>query len=431
MHQSPVRPGPSRHPLAELRRPGAANRRRGIPSVCSAHPLVLEAALLEAAENGTPVLIEATCNQVNHEGGYTGLTPAAFRDAVLAIAAKVGLPPDRILLGGDHLGPNPWKTLEAEEAMRRSEQMVAAYVEAGFTKIHLDTSMGCRGEPVALADQTTSARAARLAATVEAVATRCKVEPWYIIGTEVPTPGGALEAIDTLAVTRPESAAHTVEVHRRAFESHGVGGAFARVVGLVVQPGVEFGSENVVSYVPERAAALSAVLADLPGIVFEAHSTDYQSLPSLTALVQGGFAILKVGPALTFAMREALYGLDAIAGILFPERPSLVGEMENIMLAQPGNWRSHYHGSNAELRAQRHFSYSDRIRYYWPHPRAARAVEQLLIQLEAKPLPETLISQYLPRLYARVRSGDIAAQPRALVVESIRDVLRLYAAACR
>ena len=272
----------SKHPLEALACPLANGRRRGITSVCSAHPLVIEATLRHAFEQGAVALIEATCNQVNQEGGYTGMTPVQFRDTVFELAAKVGMPSDRILLGGDHLGPNPWKALTAEEAMRRSELMVAAYVEAGFTKIHLDTSMGCRGELTALPESITSGRAARLAAIAEKTSARCGVVPWYVIGTEVPIPGGAHEIIDTLAVTSPEAASRTYELHREAFKAAGIGDAFARVVGLVVQPGVEFSSENVVEYVPERAANLSAVLKSLPGLVFEAHSTDYQPAESLS-----------------------------------------------------------------------------------------------------------------------------------------------------
>ena len=358
------------------------------------------------------------------------MTPARFRDAVLGGAARAGLSSDQILLGGDHLGPNPWKALPAEEAMRRSELMVAAYVEAGFTKIHLDTSMGCRGEPAGVDEQATSARAARLAAVAEATAQRCGSVPWYVIGTEVPIPGGALEAIKTLEVTRPEAASRTVALHRQAFEAAGVGDAFARVIGLVVQPGVEFGSENVVAYQPDLAVALSAVLHSLPGLVFEAHSTDYQPISCLAALVRDGFAILKVGPALTFAMREALYGLDAIAHAIDPAAPSLTVEMEALMCQQPANWRGYYVGSETEQRILRHFSYSDRIRYYWPLEQAESAVERLLRQLESVHLPETLISQYLPRQYQRVRSGEVAASPRALIIELIGAVLREYRTAC-
>ncbi len=123
---------------------GRAGVPAGITSVCSAHPMVLEAVMRHASPH-TAVLIEATCNQVNHEGGYTGLTPAAFRDLVHAIADEVGLPRERIMLGGDHLGPNPWRHLPPETALAHAEEMVASYVAAGYEKIHLDTSMGCLG----------------------------------------------------------------------------------------------------------------------------------------------------------------------------------------------------------------------------------------------------------------------------------------------
>lgn len=400
----------------------------GITSVCSAHPTVIEAALRQADQGGTTALIEATCNQVNQEGGYTGLDPAGFRDLVFGLADRVGLPRARVVLGGDHLGPNPWRALPAETAMRRAEAMVAAYVAAGFTKIHLDTSMGCAGEPAALPDETTAARAARLAVVAEAGGTA----PRYIVGTEVPTPGGATEAITHLEVTRPEAARATYNVHRRAFAAAGAEAAFERVAALVVQPGVEFGHTDVAVYRPAAAASLSAILADLPCVVFEAHSTDYQPAEAFAALVRDGFAILKVGPALTFRLREALYGLDAIAVALDPEWAphSLVAAMERAMLADPSHWRSHYHGAPPAQRVLRHFSYSDRIRYYWPTPAARDAVSRLLRSLSGQEIPDVLVSQYLPRLYDRVAAGLMAKQPEILVMESVRDVLRDYAAAC-
>jgi D-tagatose-1,6-bisphosphate aldolase subunit GatZ/KbaZ len=405
---------------------------RGLTSVCSAHPWVIEAALLQALEDGGPALIEATCNQVNQEGGYTGLTPAAFRDQVLTIAECVGLPRGQVILGGDHLGPNPWRHLPAPEAMARAEAMVAAYAEAGYGKIHLDTSMGCAGEAAGLPDEVTAERAARLAAVAEAAAKRAGTAPRYVIGTEVPTPGGALEESLHLQVTRPGAAVATYEVHRRAFASAGAASAFERVAALVVQPGVEFGHASVVVYQPERARDLSASLRSLPGLVFEAHSTDYQPAASLAALVRDGFAILKVGPGLTFAMREALYAADQIAAVLRPSdaRP-LAAVMEEVMLADPTHWRSHYRGTPEEQRVLRHYSYSDRIRYYWPAPAAGQAVETLLARLEGCRIPETVVSQFLPLLYGRVASGCLPGEARRLVTETVRDVLRAYAAACR
>ena len=418
-----------RQVLAKLAGADAAARLRGIPSVCSAHPLVLEAALRRGLRHGVPVLIEATCNQVNQEGGYTGMTPADFRAFVEAIARRLGFPLNDLILGGDHLGPNPWKSLPAEDAMLRAEAMVAAYVAAGFRKIHLDCSMGCAGEPAALGDEVTAGRAARLAGIAEQQAAQTGGSLVYIIGTEVPPPGGATHAITELEVTSPGAVRGTLDVHRRAFADAGVEAALERVIGIVVQPGVEFGNANVVLYRPDRARNLSAALTHMPGLVYEAHSTDYQPAAALRALVDDGFAILKVGPGLTFALREALYGLDAIAAELDGDSRSLQTAMEALMLAQPQHWSSHYPGGPGEQRLQRHFSYSDRIRYYWPEPRAQAAVEALMARFNGRVIPQTLISQYLARLYLKVVSDGLAAAPRDLCLAAIDAALDPYYAA--
>jgi D-tagatose-1,6-bisphosphate aldolase subunit GatZ/KbaZ len=406
--------------------------RSGITSVCSGHPLVIEAALLQARAAEAPLLIEATSNQVNHRGGYTGLTPSAFQDMVHDIARKVGYPAERIILGGDHLGPSPWRRLPAETALAEAETMVAAYAGAGYKKLHLDTSMGCQDEPEHVGDALTAERSARLARVAERAAAGAGTTVQYVIGTEVPAPGGALHDITVLEVTRPEAVYATLDAHRLAFAAVGENAAFERVIAVVAQPGVEFDSEKVVAYEPERARNLIAALDQLPGLVFEAHSTDYQSLESLTELVRGGFAVLKVGPGLTFAMREVLYGLDHIAGELWDEwrDRSLMRVMEEEMLARPRYWEPYYPGAPQWQRAMRHFSYSDRIRYYWATPAAEDAVERLFDHLSRTNIPAPLVSQFLPTLYERVASGRISSAPRALVLEAVKDVLSRYGAAC-
>jgi len=413
--------------LAALARARAAGMPRGITSVCSAHELVIEAALLQAAEDGTDALIEATCNQVNQDGGYTGMTPAGFRDFVLAAAARTGFAPERIILGGDHLGPNPWKHLPADQAMARAEDMIAAYAAAGFAKLHLDASMGCAGEPAALPDEVIAGRAVRLAARSEAASAGLAARPVYVIGTEVPTPGGAAGSLDHLRPTTPEAVLATYGVHERAFHQTAPA-AWPRVLAIVVQPSVEFGNEDVAVY--QGAAALSGALRQMPGLVFEAHSTDYQPEEALRRLVVDGFPILKVGPGLTFALREALYGLDAIDAVLNPDAPRLAATMEALMLAHPEHWRNHYPGTATQRRVLRHYSYSDRIRYYWPAPKAREAVGGLLKRLGRTTIPATLISQHLPKLYERAVAGQLEVEPRALLIEAVRDVLRTYSRAC-
>jgi len=414
-------------PLPPLVSDRLTDGRAGVTSVCTAHPLVIEAALSLGLRTGRRVLVEATCNQVNQEGGYTGMTPAEFRRFVEGVASRVGFESDRVILGGDHLGPNPWKHLPPAEAMRRAEAMIEAYARAGFAKLHLDTSMGCAGEPAALSDETIAKRAAALAKIAEGASGEGPA-PVYIIGTEVPVPGGAQHALDSLEVTRPEAALRTVDVHRKAFGAAGLEAAYERVVGVVVQPGVEFGSAEVIAYKPQNAKRLTAALASLPGFVFEAHSTDYQPAACLDALVKDGFAILKVGPWLTFALREALYGLDAIARFLdpAPADDGLLAAMEGLMLREPANWRKYYEGGPDELRLHRHFSFSDRIRYYWPHSEARAAVDRLFAKLGDNPLPEPLVSQYLGGLYSEVLDGSLSTRPRDLAIGAVQRVLRRY-----
>lgn len=406
----------------------------GITSVCSAHPLVIEAALRFARDNArTPVLIEATSNQVNQDGGYTGMVPAQFRAFVEGIADTVGLPRDAILLGGDHLGPNAWTALPAAEAMAKAETMVSDYVRAGFRKIHLDCSMSCADDPMPLAERTVAERAARLCRAAEAAFVGAPEDaPVYVIGTEVPVPGGAAEDLEELAVTRPDDALATIAMHRDLFAAEGLADAWPRVIALVVQPGVEFDHDKVVDYRPDHATALSAAIEAVPHLVYEAHSTDYQTGAALAALVRDHFAVLKVGPGVTFALREALWALDAIEAELFPaeSRAGLRHVTLAYMHAHPEHWRKYYSAVGPELDRQLQFSLSDRIRYYWPVPEIAAAQERLFANLRSVPPSLPLLSQYLPSAFAAVRSGAITLDPRDLVYAHIAATLRLYDGAC-
>ena len=414
----------------------------GITSVCSAHPMVLRAAVQEAVATGGAVLVEATSNQVDQFGGYTGMRPAQFRDLMLELARDEGLPVDRLVLGGDHLGPNTWRGLPADAAMEHAEGLVEAYVAAGYTKIHLDCSMACADDTEPLTDEVVAARAARLAAVAErAAAATERVSagapaqrlPRYVIGTEVPVPGGAHERIDTLTPTAPQAARATLRAHQQAFAAAGLGPAWDRVIALVVQPGVEFDATRVVDYARDRIGGLGTVIEEHPQLVLEAHSTDYQTPTHLRELVEDHWAVLKVGPGLTFALREALFALAAIEDELVEPagRSQLAAVVDRVMLAEPRWWQGYYEGDEDEQRLARRYSYSDRVRYYWPHPEISAAQQRLLDNLRARPIPLPLLSAYLPDQYTRVRAGELGTDPAALAIDRVRDVLRGYAAACR
>ena len=418
-------------PLLDIVHRHTSGEALGIYSVCSSHPLVLEATLRLAQQTGSQALIEATSNQVNQDGGYTGLRPAAFLDLVYRLAANVGLPVARVLLGGDHLGPNCWKSLPSENALQYSDVLVRDYVEAGFRKIHLDCSMSCADDPQVLGDELIAQRTAALCAVAEhAWRVRGGAAPVYIIGSEVPVPGGANEALHELVVTTPAAAHATIEAHRVAFTHRGLHDAWTRVIGLVVQPGVEFDHDQVIDYQPLKAALLSKSIESVPGMVFEAHSTDYQTPAALAALVRDHFAILKVGPAVTFALREGFWALAAIAGELdVKEGELLKNALLEEMQRDPKYWKAYYQNP-ARQPFDMQFSLSDRIRYYWSAPTVTLACARLIDQLTAIAIPATLLSQYMPSQYAAVRAGHLKNDPRAMLLDSVALVLRGYSQAC-
>lgn len=406
----------------------------GIYSVCSAHPLVLRAAIDQALADDAYVLIEATSNQVDQFGGYTGMQPADFRDLVHSIADEAGLARDRVVLGGDHLGPNRWQSEEPESAMAKADDLVAVYVEAGYTKIHLDCSFSCAGDPFPITDEIAAERAARLLKVAEEAAMRAGTagQVRYVIGTEVPVPGGHAEELGVLTPTSKAAAAATLAAHQAAFERVGLNNIWPRIAALVVQPAVEFDHLKVIDYVSAGTEQLRTVLDDEPTLVFEAHSTDYQTPENLAQLVRDHWAILKVGPGLTFNLREGLFALAKIEDELVApdQRSRLIDVIEEVMVAEPGYWQKYYEGDAAALRLARRFSYSDRMRYYWPNEQISAAVETLLANLDRVGIPEPLVSQFLPLQYARVRAGQLELSAKALLLDKVRDAMRPYAAAC-
>jgi D-tagatose-1,6-bisphosphate aldolase subunit GatZ/KbaZ len=415
--------------------------RAGICSICSANRYVLEAAMIDARERGGTVCIESTSNQVNQYGGYSGMQAGDFVAFVREIAGGAGLPVERVLLGGDHLGPNPWAHEPAQSAMKKACELVRSYVLAGYAKIHLDASMRCADDPDPeggqLAAETVTRRAAELCRAAEEAQAEMpagSTSPLYIIGTDVPPPGGEREE-SRIWTTSVEDLDRTVTLTREAFHDAGLHAAWNRVAAVVVQPGVEFGDSTVFDYVREKARPLSARIKEYDGLVFEAHSTDYQTPAALKQMVEDHFAILKVGPWLTFTVREAVFALESIEvewlGHGKGVRLSGLREaLERAMLAEPRHWIRYYRGDEAALRFARAYSLSDRSRYYWPHPEVQDSLRRLIANLSEHPVPLSLLSQFMPAQYEGVREGRLAAKPADLVRDRLAHVLSIYAEAC-
>jgi D-tagatose-bisphosphate aldolase class II non-catalytic subunit len=412
--------------IGEIVRANRAGTHIGIPSYCTAHPETLRAIFRAYRGNDLPVLVEATCNQVNQHGGYTGMNPAGFRDFVMALAAGEGLDPARIILGGDHLGPNPWRALPAAEAMDKARALVAAYVEAGFTKIHLDASMAC-ADDATLAEEEIAARAASIAAVAEQSARGARLD--YVIGTEVPKPGGETEELGGLSITDPASVATTFDLHREAFEKLGLRDAVSRIIGLVVQPGVDYGNSQIFAFDRPKAASLSEAVFDLPGAVFEAHSTDYQTREGLHDLVAAHFAILKVGPELTAAYREAVVAMAEIERWLpVKQKSDVLDVIERVLLADPKHWRD-YVAPGERARLERLFGLSDRIRYYWPNAEIQKALKVLTSNVDTASRETGLIAQFAGIAPGAV-SDDVPLSTQ-IVRAKVGAVVEKYVSVCR
>lgn len=416
------------HPLVQMMQRRKEGTPCGIPSYCSANKFVLEAALRRAKETGAPVLIEATANQVNQFGGYTGMKPKDFYSLVRQMAADAGLPEEQLILGGDHLGPLTWQHLPEAEAMELAKALVYEYARAGFTKIHLDTSMKLHRDPEGpLSVHTVARRGAVLyreamrgySALLEENPQAAR--PVFVIGSEVPIPGGAQEAEDSLSVTSPEDFCKTVLTYQQVFAGEGITEGLQNVIAVVVQPGVEFGDDQVFLYDHNAAKELCAALSDFPGLCFEGHSTDYQSPDCLRQMVRDGIAILKVGPALTYGFREALFSLSLMEKELVPEdrQAHFIESLEQAMLQAPENWKKHYHGDEKQLALARKYSFSDRARYYMDQTQVILAIDRLFENLRLNPIPMNMLHQYMPVSYSKVRDGQLSLDPKELALDGI------------
>jgi D-tagatose-1,6-bisphosphate aldolase subunit GatZ/KbaZ len=409
----------------------------GITSICSANYYVIKAAIQNAKKINQPLLIESTSNQVDQFGGYTGLTPAQFKQSVLELAESLNYPEGNIILGGDHLGPNRWQNEISDSAINKARNQISAYVSAGFTKIHLDASMKCADDSnhnKPLDPSIIAERSAILCKASEQAASESGNSadlPVYIIGTDVPPPGGVKENHDFIHITSPAEVEDTIRLTEKAFKKYNLHEAWERVIGVVIQPGVEFGDDEVCDYDRNKSKNVVELIENYPAVVYEAHSTDYQKRESLRQMVEDHFVFLKVGPWLTFKFREAVFALELIEKEILSNKKefalsNLAEVVDKSMLELPKYWEKYYCSAEEENKLKRIYSYSDRIRYYWADKSVDKSLKRLIKNLLVHGIPHTLLSQYFPEEYYAVREGIISENPEEIIIHRISSVLEIY-----
>ena len=426
-----------KHPIKEIIDKRKQGINSGIASYCTANNIVIEAILEYYLEKNEYVLIECTANQVNQFGGYTGMTPADFRDYVYDIADRVGFPKDKIILGADHFGPLAWADKSESEAMKNAKELVRLAIIAGYTKIHLDTSMFLASDDTSnkLSDETIARRGAELYKICEeSFIERLKEfpnspHPVYVIGSEVPIPGGEYEEKTTLEITSPKDFENTISTYDKVFREYGFEGYWENIIAIVVQPGVEFSNEDIHDYNRQDAKELCEKLNEYPHLVFEGHSTDFQFKEKLREMVEDGVAILKVGPAVTYALREGLFSLSLIEKELIKDenkRANFIELLDDVMLANPNDWKKYYHGDELEQELQRKYSFSDRSRYYLSQKNINDCINKLFENINANELPLGIIKQYFPNVYKKLRNDKKSLTGKDFIKLKIIDILTTY-----
>lgn len=431
----------NKHPLKRIVEKQKAGEHVGIYSCCSANDYVIEAAIERAKKDNSVVLIESTANQVDQFGGYTGMKPADFKNFVYGICHKCAYDTSRIFLGGDHLGPLTWTQLSEKEAMERAKELIRCYVLAGFTKIHVDTSMKVADDDpdTCLSNETIAERGAQLVKAAEEAYQELQrknaaaVRPVYVVGSEVPIPGGAqgVDGDNGIQITKPKDFKASVRAFEEAFKKEGIEALWDDVIAVVVQPGVEEKDAGCTEYDRNKAKELMKALKEYPSLVFEGHSTDYQIKEKLKELIEDGVGILKVGPGLTFAMREGLFALAHIEKEAFQttavKTSHFMEILDQAMLKNPDKWEKYYTGNENEVRIKRKYSFSDRCRYYFPDKRVQDAMSVMIRNLNSLPeVPLPLLSQFMPLQYTKVREGRLHNDAESLIKDRIKNTIDDY-----
>ena len=95
------------------------------------------------------------------------------------------------------------------------------------------------------------------------------------------------------------------------------------------------------------------------------------------------------------------------------------------MLGNPVYWKKYYRGAESEIEFKRKYSYSDRCRYYLPDRAIDKSIKILIANIRAD-IPLTLIEQYMPIQYGKIRTGEIPRDAESLLKSRVKDYIDDY-----
>jgi len=327
---------------------------KALPSFCTSNIDVLNSILFFCHIKKLPCLIECTSNQVNQNGGYTNKNPKIFINEILNISKKINFDKNKLFLGGDHLGPLPWKNKNKDLAIKKSIVLIENFLKEEFCKIHIDTSIKCKDDKY-INNEIIFDRTSKILSHPK-IKKKIK-NKFIIIGTEVPLSGSG--DTEKVVVTKQKQIEDEVRKFRDILKSLKIKN---KLFGLVVEPGMKYNHSSILK--PNLSSfSKKKKLSKKNNFVYEAHSTDYQSQLILKKLVKNNFKFLKVGPELTYNYSRSLFLMHNIEKKIYKKNDS---NIKNILIASMKKknkyWKNYYEKKNPKLLIH---SKLDRMRYYF------------------------------------------------------------------
>ncbi len=318
------------------------------PCFCVSNYDVIKSILFFVKKNNLTVIIESTSSQVNQFGGYTNKTPKQFKTMIYDLCKKIKFPLSQVILGGDHLGHFPWRKRKKKLANRNAANLVKACLDAGYKKIHIDTSHK-------LLDDFTFEKRKALNRSQELAKLLKKKKIFPIFGTEVPFPGSKVQK--KIKLTSVNDLGNEIDFYIQSLKEVGLNETFA----CVVEPGMYFENYKIVKPKIKLLKKLKNY-SNKKNFFYEAHSCDYQDIKTLRSLVKNNFKFLKVGPELTYFYSKALFKMEEIEKKLFKKKSNFKVKLLKEMKKNKKHWVDYYskNPTENELICNK----LDRMRYY-------------------------------------------------------------------
>ena len=359
-----------------LHRIDELQRETGIPrtifAACPNSPAVISASIRAAKRNNAPIYFAATLNQIDCDGGYTGMTQAEFTRLIRFEVERVHFT-GPVIVAIDHGGPwlkdkqrtEKWSVKEAMDGVKKSFE---AAVEAGYDLIHVDPTVDInvpKGETIDI--RLVAARTVELIAHVENFRKQKGLPAIsYEVGTEEVHGGLADEkTFDTF-----------IQELKKGLVNVGLPDVWpCFIVGKV---GTDL---DTTVFDPEVAKTLTAKVRPL-GSYIKGHYTDDVANPEEYPLC--GMGAANVGPEFTMSEYRALCELEQMEVRYEAEgRVAVLSHMKDVLLKavhESHRWEKWLHEDEkgkdlCELTPERQdWIVATCCRYIWqqPAPLAAR-----------------------------------------------------------